>query len=158
MHDRHLVPSQLANLLSFRGQDLSQLFWPYSLLVGAALVVAWIVAAQSIVQGAIASVVLETASPSVVSTIVPFYLGWVVAAVALLGAATTRRLRDANKSPAWGILPIVGATANALFITEAFSNDEVMNPLFFGTFGVTLFTAVSLITLVVKLNAPTIRP
>lgn len=131
--------------------DPSRLFWPYALIVAAILILAVMVAAQLFAQSTVTTLSAETASlSSVVSAIIAFYLGWLVAAVSLLGAAIARRLRDANRSPVWGILPAIAAVANALFISAAFRNDDIMNPRFFGDFLANLVTAVLLIVLVVN--------
>ena len=152
----------LARLLRFHGRNSSRLFWPYALLVSAALLVAVQVTMQSSFLRSLTAVDLaaegfEEVVRAIFLSIVPIYLTTVAAAAALLSAATVRRLRDGGKRLAWGAFPVVAAIGTALMYHETLSTGELMSGWFFGAFFANLLTIGSLITLVVKLNAPTIH-
>ncbi|WP_421760284.1 hypothetical protein [Devosia sp.] len=152
----------LARLLRFHGRDSSRLFWPYALLVSATLLVAVQVTMQSSFQRSLTAVDFATVDfgefvRAIFLSMIPLYLAAVSAAAVLLSAAIVRRLRDGGKHLAWGALPLVPAIATPLLYNETLSTDEVVTGWFFATFFANLLTIGFLITLVVKLNAPTAR-
>ena len=141
------VRHNLARLLEFRGRDPSRLFWPYALTVIAVLVVVPMVALQVVL------VPVVMAEPSLEPTsLLPFYFGWLVLTAVLLGAAVSRRLRDANQSALWGLYPLIVAALNGVFLQLALTAEDIPNAWFFGSFGANLLTLILLIMLIVKLN------
>jgi uncharacterized membrane protein YhaH (DUF805 family) len=141
------VRHNLASLLNFRGRDPSGLFWPYALLAIAVLVIVPMIALQVV----LVPVVMAHPSMEPIS-LLPFYFGWLVLTAVLLGAAVSRRLRDANQSALWGLWPLIVTALNGVFIQLAFTAEDIPNAWFFGVFGANLLTVVLLILLVVKLN------
>jgi uncharacterized membrane protein YhaH (DUF805 family) len=145
---RDSIRHNLRGLLDFRGRDPLGAFWPYALTAIALLVAVPMLAIQMFL---VPTVMAEPSSSSPTSFL-PFYLVWLLLVAASLGAAVTRRLRDANQSPLWGLWPLLAAALNGLFIQLAFTAEDIPNLWFFADFGAILLCFAMLIVLVVKLN------
>jgi uncharacterized membrane protein YhaH (DUF805 family) len=146
------VRHNLAHLLDFRGRDSSRVFWPYALMVIAVLVAVPMIA----VQGRIASFANNASQPAQeISPLILSFAVWLLLAAALLGAAVSRRLRDSNQSPIWGLWPLILAGLNAFFMYQAFTADDIPNAWFLGAFGANLVGLALLVLLIVKLNNDT---
>jgi uncharacterized membrane protein YhaH (DUF805 family) len=145
------VRHNLINLFNFGGRDSPNAFWPYGLIVGVVWLCAPVILAQVLFSSSISNFNIAVQPGQLVAAIIPWYLGWIVLAAGLLGAAVARRLRDANQSPVWGVWPLLLAALNALFLFEAFSADDIPNAWFLPAMGGNLLLWVLLIVLVVKL-------
>ncbi|MBR0552244.1 DUF805 domain-containing protein [Stakelama marina] len=111
------IGNQLRSLLNFTGRDNRAAFWPYAGLVVSILFVAWsLFMGHALVNGMGSAQQLGSAQAAAgglsgqtapnFGAMIQAMEVLVLAAVALLAAAVTRRLHDSGRSGLWGLAPL----------------------------------------------------
>ena len=116
------------SVLRFSGRDTRSEFWPYAGTVVVLYAVIWVTVSTSIFS--------DSRANDSQATQEMFFALVIVAFVALLAAAVSRRLHDGGASGYWGLLPL----AFAIFTEAGFDLDEPQFKV--GKLGVVLFFSI----------------
>lgn len=178
------VARGFSNLTRFSGRDSRGQFWPYAGVVFALTMVvmmasmAWMMndvfadmqafamehpEAATVTAGhGSYSISVEAGHPEApMPDFTSFFMGMkigIVAAVALFGAAVSRRLHDRNKSALWGLMPVpfllFASFAFPIMMADFMKTEDPDMRLFFAIFANNMLYLVALASLIIMLILP----
>lgn len=147
----------LSRLTDFSGRDPRRLFWPYAGVM---------VLATMVLMGVINMAFMSRMMLSADTGAMPDFSGMVLAMaieimaiVALLAAAVTRRLHDTGRAGYWGLAPLPFLTFGMVgfyVLTQTFvEGTQDISPLFLAIFLNNMIYMATIVTLIVLLALPT---